>query len=673
MGGFALVMFYARPDWSRAARAALLGASALTVLVSALSYFDDWRGQPPAAWLHEHDFFHYYFGAKYFPELGHMRLYLCTAAALQERAAAHGQASPVKLVRRLEAPGETLSGAALASAAVECRSHFSAARWQMFSADIETLEHRLSGADAWQGMLVDLGNNSPPSWNLYATPLANALPLNAATLNYWPLVDQLLLFVVVPLVVWRTFGGVALMAYGLVYCASPLAFLGWTGGSFGRADWYVALLCGLAALATRRMAWAGALLALAAAWRVFPLLFMLAVPLVLYVEGQRAQAIRFILAGAGVLAFMVGASALMFGATVWSEFATVMALRISPYGANTIGLGKLAACWNVLEWPQFTGGSSTLRDANEWLETLAGDAARRHGVGAALLVTLSAATLLLRRRTTMFASVWVGLLLLFGLLTPFTYYYVVLALLPLATSTLEGRQRGALLAVVMLGLLALRAVSVPFAAELGRATGFYEVSLHSSQVLLLSLVLLVVVLALTDLIAARSTARPSGAVTWALGSALAALLLAVIGYRPAPFERAYFHDLAALGALHASPGVTVRERLATASWPGAHFFEVALGSATQVFDSGFDTLPAGRYRVSLVTTSAPGYGQVRVRIGVRQLQLQGRGEHGRAEPHVVLLGDVDLDGHSRMEVRALDARGARMGLSGLLLEPLPTL
>ncbi len=80
MGGFALVMFYARPDWSRAARAALLGASALTVLVSALSYFDDWRGQPPAAWLHEHDFFHYYFGAKYFPELGHMRL--CRSALL---------------------------------------------------------------------------------------------------------------------------------------------------------------------------------------------------------------------------------------------------------------------------------------------------------------------------------------------------------------------------------------------------------------------------------------------------------------------------------------------------------------------------------------------------------------------------------------------------------------
>ena len=158
----------------------------------------------------------------------------------------------------------------------------------------------------------------------------------------------------------------------------------------------------------------------------------------------------------------------------------------------------------------------------------------------------------------------------------------------------------------------------------------------------------------------------------ALACALLGLLLAARGYRPAPLELANYHDLAKLGALNASRGVTVRERLATASWPGAHFFEIQLGDADQTLQSRLSGLPPGRYRASVMTTAAPGYGRVRVRLAGQEITLDGQRDDGRALPSLQILGPVELDERSRLELQALDGAGARIGLSGLVLEPVPS-
>ena len=672
-GGACLVALSGPTTWRRWQHGALLSGAILAVLMSALSYFDDWRGQPPAAWLHEHDFYHYYIGAKYFPELGYMRLYLCTVAALQEGGRELGQTSGVSLVRRLDAPSETLSGVALERAAVACRARFGAARWHDFRADIAALGARLQGVDAWQGLLVDLGNNSPPTWNLTATPIANRVPLTPTVLAMWPLVDQALLFVLVPLVVWRTFGVMALLAYGLVYCASPLAFLGWIGGSFQRADWYVALVCGVCALTSRRPALAGALFAYATACRVFPALFLVAAPVCLWLQARRGEAWRCASAGAALLALVLVATLLMFGVDIWSEFATVMQLRISPYGANTIGLHKLAACWNVLDWPRFAGGQEALRDASQWLETLAGDAARRQGVTLTIgLALCSAVALVVRRRSAACATTWVALVLLYVLLTPFTYYYAVLALLPLAIAASAGRLRALLMAIVLLGVLALRVVSGPFAAERGHDIDFYAVSLLSSQALLVMFAAALAALAAADWRAARAAADSTRGAAFALVSAAVALLLAVYGYRPVPASVVDFHDLMSLGPLTGSAGVTVRERVATASWPAGHFFELRFADGAQALGATLGALPTSRYRATLVMTAAPGYGRAEVHLGAQAMIIDGRSSDRRAVPRWISLGEITLDAHSRLLVRALDGAGARIGLSGLVLEPVPS-
>ena len=669
-GGACLVALYGRRAWPRLQQHLLMAGATAAVLASALSYFDDWRGQPPSAWLHEHDFYHYYIGAKYFPEVGYMRLYVCTVAALTESANAAEQPTPVVMVRRLEAPTETLSGAALTQAASACRARFSAARWREFRVDIDTLGARVMRHGGWAGVLVDLGNNSPPTWKLSATLLANLLPLHESMLNYWPLVDQVLLFVLVPMVVWRTFGARALLAYGLVYCASPLAYLGWVGGSFGRADWYVALVLGLCALATRRMALAGACFAFASACRVFPALFMLSALVGLCLRGRRHEAWRFLLAAAALLVFMVSASVWLFGLDIWSEFAAVMRLRISPYAANTLGLHKLAACWNVLEWPQFVGGGDALRASSLWRETLAGDAARRSGVTLAVGLGLCVATsLTLRGRALGVGTALGGVVLLFVLLTPFTYYYAVFALLPLGLCQLDGRPRAVSLAVVIAGLLALRVVSVPFAAEMGHEIGFYAVSFQSSRVLLVTLVALLAVLALHDLRAAAARHAAPRAARVALAAAALALLSALYGYRATPAASAYFHDLSTLVPLTASAGVTLNERPATASWPAARFFEVGFGASEQRLTASLVSLRQGHYRASLIATGAPGYGRVSLTLGATRFDLDGQSTN--TTPREVALGEVDLDAHSQLVLTARDAAGARFGVSGLVLEPVP--
>ena len=59
---------------TRSATLAVLGA------VGALSWWNLFQFHYPG-FLQGHEFYHYYLGAKYFPELGYTRLYSCTAVA----------------------------------------------------------------------------------------------------------------------------------------------------------------------------------------------------------------------------------------------------------------------------------------------------------------------------------------------------------------------------------------------------------------------------------------------------------------------------------------------------------------------------------------------------------------------------------------------------------------
>src|SRR5215470_11635152 len=82
---------------------------------------------------HVWDIYHYYVGAKYFPELGYTRLYECTVIAEAERygpAALAGRRITNLVTNELEPAASAVADPE------RCTSHFSAERWQDFKSDI---------------------------------------------------------------------------------------------------------------------------------------------------------------------------------------------------------------------------------------------------------------------------------------------------------------------------------------------------------------------------------------------------------------------------------------------------------------------------------------------------------------------------------------------------------
>ena len=216
---------------------------------------------PWERFVHEHDGFHYFVGAKYFDELGYTRLYACSLQADLEAGLSSGSR-----IRNLETNVMEPSIAA-ADAARACKERFSRERWRAFAADVGWFRDRLPLAE-WQQIRSDHGFNGSPVWMLAGTALANAV--SAAQIYRW-------LTLLDPLLDAALFAGVA-FAFGWRTACVAAVFFGtngfdgydWTAGSVLRQDWLVALGLGIAASRRGRPALAGALLGVATLLRIFP-------------------------------------------------------------------------------------------------------------------------------------------------------------------------------------------------------------------------------------------------------------------------------------------------------------------------------------------------------------------------------------------------------------------
>ena len=120
--------------------------------------------------IHYYEFYHYYLGAKYAPELGYTRLYECTVAAEDEFA---------HLGPRLErAPIRDLTTNVLGSSAEalahpeKCKAHFTPERWEAFMRDSDFFR-RASSWDFWSSGLKDNGYNGTPVWRILGGLFAN--------------------------------------------------------------------------------------------------------------------------------------------------------------------------------------------------------------------------------------------------------------------------------------------------------------------------------------------------------------------------------------------------------------------------------------------------------------------------------------------------------------------
>jgi hypothetical protein len=287
---------------------------------------------------HPSETFHYYLGAKYFPELGYDGLYECVAVA-----DAQAGLTDVRPMRDL-ARNQLVTTEGILADPARCTARFGDARWAEFRHDVDFFRARVPER-RWLLFQQDHGYNATPAWSLLGHALADSGPVSPGKLALLWALDPLLLLAIFGVAAsafgWRI-AAVAAIYWGTNYVAP----YGWTGGSILRQDWLAASAVGIALLKRDRPFAGGALLAWAALLRIFPGCLALGVALGAFARMLRARSVRLPLGerqlAAGALTALVlgvGLTALAPGGLArWPEFVARSRVQLGTPLANHVGL-----------------------------------------------------------------------------------------------------------------------------------------------------------------------------------------------------------------------------------------------------------------------------------------------------------------------------------------------
>jgi hypothetical protein len=322
-------------------RRSLLGAVAL---LSALSWWN-FLNFHYDNFVHHWDVYHYYVGAKYFPELGYTGLYECSAVADLD--------DGVEEVRGREMR-DLVTNAVVPTAAIlerpeTCRARFSPARWDGFRHDVRFFRTVL-GPSQWAGSQTDHGFNATPVWILAGSALANLGPASAAQVERLASLDVGLLLALWALVAW-SFGFEALCAAVVYWSLNSLSRFAWTGGAFLRYDWLFWTVASVCLLRRRRPALAGFAMAYASLLRIFPACLFAGLVLKALWEAvaqRRFEPVaglrRVALGAVAALVLLVPASVTLTGRPgAWREFDDNTRRFLTTEAHNFIGLRVVAS------------------------------------------------------------------------------------------------------------------------------------------------------------------------------------------------------------------------------------------------------------------------------------------------------------------------------------------
>lgn len=385
---------------------------------------------------HYHEIFHYFLGARYYPELGYSRLYDCSYVALKELES-EGVAIPeITEIRSLK---EILTSVPASQVAenmkAPCHEAFTPVRWKDLKADLIVFLQAGNETTWWRHMLFDHGLNPPPSWAVIAYPLASLIPPNHTTMDLFPYIDMGAIFLLCGYFILRAFGLNALCGFFIIFGNNWLSDYYWTGGSFYRQEWFVYLTLAICLLKQERFRAAGALMGISAAMRIFPVFFAVgaAIPLALaawrYASRRRAF-FDYALGGAVTFATLLILSVVVFGLERWHEFAYKISRHNSFLFVMHIGFDKLAVFSKDIGNQNFWWAPG-LENFGKWNAMLRAKYAE-HATWFSLIKALGigSAIIAATRATPVAASILVGWSMLFFWQVPANYYYVFLALLP---------------------------------------------------------------------------------------------------------------------------------------------------------------------------------------------------------------------------------------------------
>lgn len=194
--------------------------------------------------VHVWDTYHYYVGAKYFPELGYERMYDCAAVVDAEngRLAEVQRRNHTDLRTNLITPTREV----IENADQICKQYFTPERWAQYTRDINSIRSMVN-ENRWKEIHVDHGYNATPVWTLAGQYFANLRPATTDGLIHVNLLDPIYIFLTM-LMIWWAFGARGFALAGIVLgCNFPNRYY-WTGGAFLRHDWLFYLVASVCLL-----------------------------------------------------------------------------------------------------------------------------------------------------------------------------------------------------------------------------------------------------------------------------------------------------------------------------------------------------------------------------------------------------------------------------------------
>jgi hypothetical protein len=289
----------------------------LTLAFAAITaYFNGFNFGYPK-YYHRWDQYHYYMGAKYFPELGYKSLYKCGVIAEEELGTLTVQYD--RIPGRAEVPSEIIQFTAemrdpdkkvrdlggefaeeyggdnlivpvrgILEHPEQCKNLFTPERWEQYKNDVKFFRV-VSGKQYWTDMQNDHGFNPPPVWTIAGKFFSELAPTSVHFLQFLAALDLVYLAAMFA-VLWWGFGW-RVFAVGAIFwgCQSSAPFY-WTGGAFLRQDWLFYLVLCVSAIKRRCFKIAGASVVYAGLLRIFPGLVVIGtlVPFITHIVRKRA-------------------------------------------------------------------------------------------------------------------------------------------------------------------------------------------------------------------------------------------------------------------------------------------------------------------------------------------------------------------------------------------------
>ncbi len=248
-----------------------------------LAYYNGFRNGYDKAY-HRHELFHYYLGAKYFPELGYDRLYKCTVIAQDDLGVYRytnddtGRQlqidmkkeanNPDRKVRNLGDDNLLVPAQRFLEHPEQCKDIFTPERWAAFKEDVAFFR-RVSDREYFNKMQLDHGFNPPPVWTLAGKFFSD---MHVATTPYMQTLATIDLVLIGGMLValWWAFGW-RVACVGAIFwgCQAPAPML-WTAGAFLRQDWLFLTVLSVCLLKKKHPMLAAAAIVYAALLRIFP-------------------------------------------------------------------------------------------------------------------------------------------------------------------------------------------------------------------------------------------------------------------------------------------------------------------------------------------------------------------------------------------------------------------